>query len=238
MKIYPAIDLYDGKAVRLYKGDYRQMTVYSSDPLSVARDFEAAGAEHIHMVDLAGAKDGTTPNFDVVASVARNTSLRVEIGGGVRSEEVVQKYLDAGVDRVILGTAAVTNWDFFCDMARKYPGHIAAGVDVRDGYIAIKGWLETSAVTCFDFCARLLDTGVRTVICTDISRDGAMGGANRSLYGELTQRYPSLDLIASGGVSTLDDVRALRDMGMSGAIVGKAYYIGAIDLKEAIETAK
>ena len=238
MYIYPAIDLYDGKAVRLYKGDYTQMTVYSDDPLAVAKDFAAAGAQHIHMVDLAGAKDGTTPNFDTVASVARNTSLKVEIGGGVRSEDVVKRYLDAGIDRVILGTAAITNWDFFCDMAKKYPGHIAAGVDVRDGFIAIKGWLETSRETCFDFCERLLDTGVRTVICTDISKDGAMRGTNRTLYRELTQRFPTLDIIASGGVSGLDDIRALRDMGMHGAIVGKAYYIGAIDLKEAIETAK
>lgn len=238
MKIYPAIDLYDGKAVRLYKGDYAQMTVYSEDPLSVARDFEAAGAEHIHMVDLAGAKNGTTPNFDVAASVAKSTSLRVEIGGGVRSEEVIKRYLDAGVDRVILGTAAITSWDFFCAMARKYPGHIAAGVDVRDGCVAIKGWLETSALTCFDFCERLLGTGVRTVICTDISKDGAMSGTNRALYKELTDRFPSLDIIASGGVSTLDDIRALRDMGMHGAIVGKAYYIGAIDLREAIAAAE
>ena len=238
MKIYPAIDLYDGKAVRLYKGDYKQMTVYSDDPLSVAHAFEAAGAEHIHMVDLAGAKDGTTPNFSVVAAVAQNTSLKVEIGGGIRSEEVLMRYLDAGIDRVILGTAAITNWDFFCEMARKYPGHIAAGVDVRDGLIAIKGWLETSGESCFDFCGRLLGTGVRTVICTDISKDGAMSGTNRALYRELTDRFPSLDVIASGGVSSLEDIRALRDMGMHGAIVGKAYYIGAIDLKEAIETAK
>ncbi len=238
MLIYPAIDLYDGKAVRLYKGDYAQMTVYSDDPLSVAKDFEAAGAKNIHMVDLAGAKDGATPNFDVVASVAKSTSLKVEIGGGVRSEEIVKKYLDAGIDRVILGTAAITNWDFFCDMTRKYPGHIAAGVDVRDGYIAIKGWLETSALTCFDFCEKLSSTGVRAVICTDISKDGAMGGTNRALYRDLTGRFPDLDIIASGGVSTLDDIAALRDMGLHGAIVGKAYYIGAIDLKEAIEVAK
>ena len=238
MYIYPAIDLYDGRAVRLYKGDYAQMTVYNDDPLAVAKDFEAAGARHIHMVDLAGAKDGATPNFDVVASVAANTSLRVEIGGGVRSEEVVTKYLDAGVDRVILGTAAITRWDFFCDMAEKYPGRIAAGVDVRDGFIAIKGWLETSETTCFDFCERLLDTGVRGVICTDISKDGAMGGANRALYRELTERFPALDFVASGGVSSLGDIRALRDMGLHGAIVGKAYYVGAIDLKEAIEVAQ
>ena len=238
MYIYPAIDLYDGKAVRLYKGDYAQMTVYSDDPLSVAKDFAAAGAQHIHMVDLAGAKDGTTPNFDVVASVARDTSLKVEIGGGVRSEEVVKRYLDAGIDRVILGTAAITHWDFFCDMAAKYPGRIAAGVDVRDGYIAIKGWLETSEMTCFAFCEKLLAAGVRGVICTDISKDGAMSGTNRALYRELTERFPELDVVASGGVSSLDDIRALREIGLHGAIVGKAYYVGAIDLKKAIEVAR
>ena len=237
MYIYPAIDLYDGKAVRLYRGDYAQMTVYSDDPLAVAGEFEAAGAKHIHMVDLVGAKDGTTPNFDTVASVAKNTALRVEIGGGVRSEDVIKRYLDAGVDRVILGTAAITRWDFFCDMAEKYPGRIAAGVDVRDGYIAIQGWLETSETTCFAFCEKLLDTGVRSVICTDISRDGAMRGTNRALYRELTERFPALDFVASGGVSSLDDIVALRDLGLHGAIVGKAYYIGAIDLKKAIEVA-
>ena len=237
MTIYPAIDLYDGKAVRLYRGDYREMTVYSDNPLSVARDFAAAGAGCVHMVDLAGAKDGTTPNFDTVASVAQNTALRVEIGGGIRTEDAIRRYLDAGVWRVILGTAAITDWGFFCDMAQKYPGRIAAGVDCRDGYIAIKGWLETSSVTCFDFCERLLTAGVNAVICTDISRDGAMNGANRALYSDLAARFPALDIVASGGVSSLDDIRALRDMGLHGAIVGKAYYIGAIDLREAIEVA-
>ena len=236
MYILPAIDLYDGKAVRLYKGDYAQMTVYSNNPVSVARDFEAAGAQYIHMVDLEGAKDGTTPNFPVVAEVAGSTTLRVEIGGGIRTEEAVRKYLDAGVERVILGTAAITDWDFFCAMAQKYPGRIAAGVDVRDGFVAIRGWMETSSVTCFDFCDRLADAGVRTLICTDISKDGAMSGTNRALYRELNDRF-DLDVIASGGVSSLDDIRALRDMGMHGAIVGKAYYIGAIDLKEAIREA-
>ena len=238
MVILPAIDLYDGKAVRLYKGDYAQMTVYSGDPLSVARDFRAAGAEYIHMVDLAGARDGGTPNFDTVAAVMRETDLRVEIGGGIRSEDAVGKYIAAGAERVILGTAAITDWDFFCAMGRKYPGRIAAGVDVRDGFVAIKGWLETSAVSCFDFCKRLEDAGVSTVICTDISRDGAMSGANRALYRELTERFPALRVIASGGVSTLEDIAALRAIGMHGAIVGKAYYIGAIDLREAIEVAK
>lgn len=238
MYILPAIDLYDGKAVRLYKGDYAQMTVYSGDPLSVAKDFAAAGAEYVHMVDLAGARDGGTPNFDVVASVAANTALKVEIGGGIRSEEAVRRYIDAGVERVILGTAAITDWDFFCGMAKKYPGRIAAGVDCRDGYIAVKGWLETSAVTCTEFCSRLESAGVSTVICTDISRDGAMSGTNRALYRELNGSFPGLNIIASGGVSSMSDIAALRDMGMHGAIVGKAYYIGAIDLQKAIGVAK
>jgi phosphoribosylformimino-5-aminoimidazole carboxamide ribotide isomerase len=237
MYILPAIDLYDGKAVRLYKGDYDQMTVYNPDPLTVARDFEAAGAKFIHMVDLAGAKDGTTPNFATVAQIAQHTGLQVEIGGGIRSEEVLKKYLDAGVRRVILGTAAITDWDFFSSMVAKYGDRVAAGVDCRDGYVAIKGWLETSAVTCFDFCQRLQDIGVATLICTDISKDGAMGGSNQTLYRDLTDRF-SMNIIASGGVSSLEDIRVLKTMGLHGAIVGKAYYIGAISLPEAIEVAK
>ncbi len=237
MYILPAIDLYDGKAVRLYKGDYKNMTVYSDDPLSVARDFEAAGAEYIHMVDLEGAKDGTCPNFDVVAAVAANTSLKVEIGGGIRSEETIRRYIDAGVHRVILGTAAITDWDFFSAMVAKYGDKIAAGADCRDGYVAIKGWLETSAVTCHEFCEKLDAIGVKTLICTDISRDGAMQGTNRELYADLAARF-RMNIIASGGVSSMEDIRSLHAMGLHGAIVGKAYYIGAIDLKEAIEVTK
>ncbi len=237
MNILPAIDLYEGKAVRLFRGDYDQMTVYSHDPLSVARDFEAAGAEYIHMVDLAGARDGTTPNFDVVAAVAANTGLKVEIGGGVRSEGVIRRYLDAGVSRVILGTAAVTDWDFFAAMAAKYGPRLAAGADCRDGLVAIKGWKETSALTCYDFCRKLQDAGVGTVICTDISKDGALGGTNRALYRALTGAL-DIQIIASGGVSSLEDIAALRDMGLHGAILGRAYYTGAVNLIEAIEVAK
>lgn len=237
MYILPAIDLYDGKAVRLYKGDYENMTVYSDDPLAVARDFEAAGAEYIHMVDLQGAKDGTCPNFDTVAAVAANTGLKVEIGGGIRSEETIRRYIDTGVHRVILGTAAITDWDFFSDMVAKYGSRIAAGADSRDGYVAIKGWLETSVVTCHEFCEKLDAIGVKTLICTDISKDGAMQGTNRELYADLAARF-RMNIIASGGVSSMDDIRSLRDMGLHGAIVGKAYYIGAIDLKEAIEVTK
>jgi phosphoribosylformimino-5-aminoimidazole carboxamide ribotide isomerase len=236
MFILPAIDLYGGSAVRLFKGDYSQMTVYSKDPLSVARDFEAAGAEFIHMVDLEGAKDGTTPNLSTVAAIASGTRLKVEIGGGIRSMETVEKYLSAGVYRVILGTAAITDPDFLKAAIQKYGERIAVGADIKDGFVAIKGWLETSSVACEDFFADMQALGVRTVICTDISKDGAMKGTNRALYSALSRRF-SVDIVASGGVSSLADIEALRDMGLYGAIVGKAYYVGAIDLAQAIALA-
>ena len=237
MLIFPAIDLYEGKAVRLYKGRYEDMTVYSEDPLSVARDFEKKGATYIHMVDLEGAKDGTTPNLSVVERVAKNTALRVEIGGGIRSMETIEKYLSAGVYRVILRTAAITDKEFLKEAIAKYGERIAVGADIKDGFVAIKGWLETSSVFCEDFFAEMQELGVRTVICTDVSKDGAMKGTNLSLYRILSRRF-SVDIVASGGVSSLEDVKALREMGLYGAIVGKAYYTGAIDLKEAIEVAK
>ena len=237
MILFPAIDLYEKKAVRLYKGDYQNMTVYSENPIEIARDFEAAGATHIHMVDLEGAKGGTTPNISVVEQVAKETSLFVEIGGGIRSMDTVKRYLDAGVSRIILGTAAINDEAFLREAAAAYPGKIAVGADVKDGYIAIKGWLETSAVTLDAFLAKMEAIGIRNVICTDISRDGAMRGTNLELYRELARKY-SLEITASGGVSTMEDIRQLRGMDLYGAIIGKAYYIGAIDLKEALEAAK
>ena len=237
MRIFPAIDLYDKKAVRLYKGDYAQMTVYSENPIEIARDFEAAGAKFIHMVDLEGARDGTTPNLDIVADVAQNTSLFVEIGGGIRDLATVQAYLSAGVDRVILGTAAVTDRAFLTGAIAAYGEKIAVGADVKDGYVAIKGWLEKSAYTLDAFLSEMQEIGVRTVICTDISKDGAMRGTNRDLYRSLNERY-NMDIVASGGVSSIEDVRALAEMGLYGAIIGKAYYTGAIDLKEAIEVSQ
>ena len=236
MIIVPAIDLYDGKAVRLYKGDYAQMTVYSEHPIEVARAFEAAGATHIHMVDLEGARDGTTPNLSIVSDVARNTSLFVEIGGGIRDMATVKAYLDVGVSRVILGTAAVNNEAFLREAVKTYGERIAVGADVKDGYIAIKGWLEQSAVTLEEFLRRMESIGVKTVICTDISKDGAMRGTNLSLYKQLSEAF-GLDIVASGGVSSLEDVEALTRMGLYGAIIGKAYYTGAIDLRKAIEVA-
>ncbi len=233
MHIFPAIDLFDKKAVRLYKGDYEQMTVYSDDPLSVAREFERLGARFIHMVDLEGARDGTTPNIDIVRDVVKNTSLFVEIGGGIRSLETVKKYIDAGVGRVILGTAAVNDPKLLSEAVRLYGEKIAVGADVKDGYIAIKGWVEKSDYTLDTFFEKMEKLGVSTVICTDISRDGAMQGTNRDMYSALSKKY-SISIIASGGVSSLDDIKALADMHIYGAIIGKAYYTGAIDLKEAV----
>lgn len=237
MIIFPAIDLYDKKAVRLFKGDYNQMTVYSENPLEVAKSFKAAGAEYIHMVDLEGAKDGTTPNFDIVASIAKESGLKVEIGGGIRNEETVKKYIDAGVMRVILGTAALNDRQFLESVCKKYGDKIAVGADLKDGQVAVKGWLETSNVSGMDFLSEMQDLGVKTVICTDISRDGAMRGTNRELYRELSEKF-SMDIVASGGVSTIEDIKALREMDLYGAIVGKAIYTGDIDLSEAIEVAK
>lgn len=237
MLIFPAIDLYEKEAVRLYKGDYGQKTVYSSDPVSVALDFKKSGATHIHLVDLEGAKTGETPNFDVVCAIKKETGLFCEIGGGIRSMEVIDKYISAGLDRVILGTAAVTNEGFVEEAVEKYGDKIAVGIDIKDGFAAIKGWTESSGIDAFKFCERMEKIGVRTLICTDISKDGAMVGTNRELYKKLSEKF-SVDIIASGGVSSLDDVKALRKLNIYGAIIGKAYYTKAIDLSKAIGVAK
>ena len=237
MYLYPAIDLVGGKAVRLFKGDYAQMTVYSDNPVSVAKDFQAAGARYIHLVDLEGAKSGKPENLETIKRIIAETDLFVEVGGGIRNMETVETYLSAGVNRVILGTAAVTNPEFLEEALAKYGDKIAVGVDLKDGFVAIKGWTETSERTADEFFAYMQRIGVRTCICTDISRDGAMKGTNRELYRELSRKY-AIDLIASGGVSSMDDGMALAEMNLHGAIIGKAYYIGAIDLKKAVEVVK
>lgn len=237
MKIFPAIDLYGGMAVRLYKGNYDQMTIYSENPTEVAHKFAEAGATHLHLVDLEGAKIGKPGNLDTIKKIIEETDLFTEVGGGIRNIETVEAYISIGAHRVILGTAAVNDEEFLKEALERFGEKIAVGVDLKDGFVAIKGWTEKSAMSADEFLSKMEGLGVRTVICTDISRDGAMQGSNNALYKELSEKY-NIDFIASGGVSSIEDVKALADINMYGAIIGKAYYIGAIDLKEAIEVAK
>lgn len=237
MVIYPAIDIYEGKAVRLYKGDYTQMTVYNDDPAKVAEDFLKKSAQCIHMVDLEGAKSGATPNLQTICAVKEKTGLFCQVGGGIRSMETVRAYLEAGLDRVILGTAAVTNPEFAAEAVKAYGSKIAIGVDIKEGFVAVKGWTEKSELEGFAFCKQMEELGIETVICTDISKDGAMQGPNHLLYERLAKET-NMQIIASGGVSSIADIRRLAKMNIHGAIVGKAYYTGAIDLAEAIEVAR
>ena len=237
MVIYPAIDLFDGKAVRLFKGDYQQMTIYNDKPAEVALDFRKQGAKSMHLVDLEGAKKGVPTNQDTIKEIVKAFDGFVELGGGIRSMETVKFYLEAGINRVILGTAAVKDPDFLEQAIKQYGEKIAVGVDIKEGYVAINGWLDKSQVSAEDFFQQMTDLGVKTIICTDISRDGAMQGANIELYKSLSENYP-IDIIASGGVSSMEDIVALRDMNLHGAIVGKAYYVGAINLEQAILEAK
>ena len=237
MILFPAIDLYEGQAVRLYQGDYRQMTVYSPDPAALAQKFAATGATHIHLVDLEGARDGTTPNLQLIRRIAAETGLFVEVGGGIRNMDIARAYLENGVSRVILGTAAVTDPDFLRNALATWGERVAVGADLRDGQVAIRGWQQTSDEGAEAFFERMQGLGVSTMICTDISRDGAMRGANLELYRKLARRQ-GLQIVASGGVSSLDDIKALRQMDLYGAILGKAYYTGAVDLADALEAAK
>ncbi|MBO5496206.1 MAG: 1-(5-phosphoribosyl)-5-[(5-phosphoribosylamino)methylideneamino]imidazole-4-carboxamide isomerase [Oscillospiraceae bacterium] len=237
MLIFPAIDLYEGKAVRLYKGDYEQMTVYSENPIELVEDFVEQGAKYLHLIDLEGAKTGQTPNLELIRDIRALSPLFTQVGGGIRSMDVVDAYLGAGVDRVILGTAAVTDPVFLEEAIKEFGDKIAVGADIKNGYIAISGWTESSGIDAFSFCRRMQDLGVKTLICTDISRDGAMQGTNRNLYRTLSRRH-NMNIIASGGVSSIEDIRALREMELYGAVIGKAYYTGAIKIAEALEVAK
>lgn len=237
MHIFPAIDLFDGKAVRLLKGDYQKMTVYSETPLEVAKDFENSGAEFLHIVDLEGAKTGDTPNIGTVEKIVKNTSLFTEVGGGIRTLETVEKYVNIGVKRIILGTAAVNDEKFLISTVKKYGEKIAVGIDIKDGFVAVKGWTDLSKFTPFELCRKMQNIGVRTVICTDVSKDGAMQGTNVGLYKEMSEKF-NINIIASGGVSSIDDIKKLKSLEIYGVIVGKAYYTKAISLAEAIEVAK
>ena len=236
MLLLPAIDLYGGKAVRLYKGDYAQMTVYHDDPCAVAKIFAGAGASFLHLVDLEGAKTGETPHLDLICRIKTETCLSVEVGGGVRDMRVVRAYLDAGIDRVILGTAAVKDPTFLDKALETYGARVAVGVDIRDGFVAVRGWTEKSEFEADAFLKSLQNKGVKTVVVTDISRDGAMKGPNTALYRELAERY-RLQIVASGGVSSINDIEMLRETGVYGAILGKAYYTGAVSLDEALAAA-
>ena len=237
MIIFPAIDLYEGKAVRLLRGDYARMTVYSEHPEEIGRQFASEGASHVHLVDLEGARDGTTPNLKTVLRLKEKTGLFCEIGGGIRSMETVRTYLDSGLDRVILGTAAVRDPDFLGEALAAYGEKIAVGVDIRDGKVSVQGWTEDSGLSFLEFCRQMAEKGVKTLICTDMSRDGAMRGTNLELYSRLS-REVGVRITASGGVSSLEDIRALRKMDLYGAIIGKAWYTGAISLREAIREAE
>lgn len=237
MIILPAIDLFDKKCVRLLKGDYNKMQVYSEHPESIAEDFKKSGASNIHIVDLEGAKTGETPNIDVVKSIINSTDLRAEIGGGIRSLKVIESYLNAGAARVILGTAAVENLDFVRETVLNFGDKIAVGIDIKDGYVAIKGWTEKSQYKYNEFCDIMQDIGVKTMICTDISKDGAMQGTNLGLYESLSKDC-SMNIIASGGVSSMEDVVKLSELDIYGAIIGKAYYTGAISIHDAVSVAE
>ncbi|MBR4236618.1 MAG: 1-(5-phosphoribosyl)-5-[Clostridia bacterium] len=237
MLLFPAIDLYEGKAVRLYKGDYARMTVYSDRPEDVAEKFALSGVKCIHVVDLEGALNGGTPNFETVLKIKRASGLFCEIGGGIRSMQVIDKYLGSGIDRVILGTSAVKDESLLKVALAKYPDRIAVGIDIKDGKAAIHGWTEKSELDAFELAKRMADLGVRTLICTDISKDGALTGVNTGLYRKLSDTL-SIDITASGGVKNTDDIKALSEIGLYGSIIGKAYYMGAVDLTEALEAAK
>ena len=237
MLIFPAIDLFQGQAVRLFQGDYKKMTVYDTEPLNTAKKFEVYGADWLHIVDLEGAKTGEALNLGTIIKIISSCKLKCEVGGGVRNMKIIERYINSGVERVILGTAAVTEKNFVEDAVKNFGEKIAVGVDIKNNNIAIKGWQENSKLEATNFCERMQNIGVKTIICTDISKDGAMKGTNISLYKTLTEKL-KIDIIASGGVSSLDDVKNLAELNLYGAIIGKAYYTGAINIKEAIEAAK
>lgn len=234
MHIFPAIDMIDGQVVRLFQGDFGQKQVYGKDPLLFAKGFKEKGAQYLHLVDLDGAKNGKPCNFEVVKRICSESGLFVELGGGIRDEATVEQCLQAGVGRVILGTAALNNPDFTQKMVGLYGEKIAVGVDAREGRVAIDGWLSTSEVDSFDFCRQMQDIGVQYIIYTDISRDGAQKGANLAVYEKLAGSK-GLNFTASGGVSSLEDIRKLSAMGLYAAILGKALYTGTVDLVKALE---
>ncbi len=233
MKIFPAIDIINKKAVRLTQGDYEKMTVFNDNPVEVAKKFEEKGAKYLHIVDLDGAKNGTLDNFNVVKEIVDETNLFVEIGGGIRDLDRIDKYIELGVDRVILGTAAVNDYEFLKTAVKEYGEKIALGIDAKDGFVAVEGWKKKTDIDSFDFCIKARDIGVKNIIYTDIAKDGAMQGTNIDAFKRL-MKIEGLNIIASGGVSSFEDIKQLRELKLDGAIIGKAIYLGAIELKEVV----
>lgn len=237
MELFPAIDIRGAKVVRLTKGDYDVMKVYRDNPKEVAEEFLKAGANNLHVVDLDGARDGSLANFESIKALASTKGLFIEVGGGIRNMERIEAYLKLGVGRVILGTAAVKNYPFVEQAVKEFGDAVAVGVDAKDGMVAVSGWEEVTATDSLDFCKRLRDTGVKTVIYTDISKDGAMSGTNLEIYKSLSE-IKGLDIVASGGITYENEIETLRDMGTYGAILGKALYEGKLDLSRALKIAK
>lgn len=234
MIIFPAIDIKDGNCVRLKQGKFEDMDVYFDNPVEVAKTWEAKGAEFIHIVDLDGAKDGKSKNFEIISEIARTVNIPIQVGGGIRTREAVQTLLDAGVNRVILGTAAVNEKELLKSLVDEYGKQIVVSIDAKDGIVAIDGWVNLSSLNSVDFVKELEEIGVQTIVYTDIAKDGMMEGPNFDIYRELMEKN-SIDIIASGGVSTLEDVAKLSEMDMYGAIIGKALYIENIKLEDALE---
>ena len=233
MQIFPATDILGGKVVRLTKGDYNQVKVYADSPAEMALEFMKDGATNLHMVDLDGAKDGTPVNFDAIKEAAKIKGLFIEVGGGIRDMQRIEDYLNLGVKRVILGTAAVKNYPFVEEAVKEFGNAVAVGVDAKEGFVAVSGWQETTNVNSVEFCKKLRDTGVSTVIYTDISKDGMLSGTNLEIYKELS-KIQGLDIVASGGITFADELKTLNEMGIYGAIVGKAVYEGKLSLKDAL----
>lgn len=233
MQIFPATDILGGKVVRLTKGDYNQVKIYADSPAEMALQFIKDGATNLHIVDLDGAKDGLPVNYDAIRKAAEIEGLFIEVGGGIRNMQRIEDYLSLGVKRVILGTAAIRNYPFVEEAVKEFGNAIAVGVDAKEGFVAVNGWQETTSVNSVEFCKKLRDTGVSTVIYTDISKDGMLSGTNLEIYRELSE-IKALDIVASGGITFVDEIRTLNEMGIYGAIVGKAVYEGKLSLKDAL----
>jgi phosphoribosylformimino-5-aminoimidazole carboxamide ribotide isomerase len=235
MTILPAIDLKDGKAVRLTKGLMDSAKIYSSEPWQVAKKFEELGSEWVHLVDLNGAFAGEPKNLEQIKKIRENTNLKLELGGGIRDEETIKMYLDLGIDRLILGSIAVKNPEFVKEMAKRYP--IVVGIDAIDGYVAVEGWAEVSKMRATELAKEFANAGVEAIICTDVSRDGTLSGVNVEFTKEI-QEASGLETIASGGVKDIEDIKALLRANIDGVIVGKAFYEGTLNLKEAFKLTK